>query len=72
MNPGGKVLVVEAVIPKGNDQHPFKWLDLTMLLIGGKERTSSQFENVFSKAGLKVARIIPITPAISIVEGVVA
>ncbi len=72
MNPGGKVLVVEAVIPKGNDPHPFKWLDLTMLLIGGKERTSSQFENVFSKAGLKVARIIPITPAISIVEGVVA
>ncbi len=70
MNPGGKVLVVEAVIPPGNDPHPFKWLDLTMLMIGGKERTKEQFEAIFSKAGLKLARIIPVTPAISIVEGV--
>ena len=71
MNPGAKVLVVEAVIPKGNEPHPFKWLDITMLMIGGKERTSDQFEQVFSKAGLRITRIIPITPAISIVEGVV-
>lgn len=70
LNPGGKVLVVEAVIPKGNDPHPFKWLDLTMLLIGGKERTNDQFEHVLTEAGLKLTRIIPITPAISIVEGV--
>ncbi len=70
MNPGGKVLIVEAVIPKGNDPHPFKWLDLTMLMIGGKERTKEQFEHLFSQAGLHLKRIIPITPAISIVEGV--
>lgn len=70
MTPNGKVLVVEAVIPEGNDPHPFKWLDLTMLMIGGKERTKDQFEAVFSQAGLKLTQIIPITPAISIVEGV--
>jgi hypothetical protein len=72
MSPGGKVLIVEAVIPKGNDPHPFKWLDLTMLMIGGKERTKEQFGNIFSQAGLKLTRIIPITPAICIVEGEVA
>ncbi|WP_149276172.1 methyltransferase [Pareuzebyella sediminis] len=70
MVPHGKVLVVEAVIPKGNDPHPFKWLDLTMLMIGGKERTKEQFEHIFSRAGLKLVRIIPATPAVSIVEGV--
>ncbi len=70
MNPGGKVLVVEAVIPPGNDPHPFKWLDLTMLMINGKERTEEQFEDVFSPAGLKLNRIIPVTPAICIVEGI--
>ncbi len=69
LKPNGKILVVEAVIPKGNDPHPFKWLDLTMLMIGGKERTKDQFETLFSKAGLRLNRIIPITPAISIVEG---
>lgn len=70
MKPGGKVLVVEAVIPPGNDPHPFKWLDITMLMIGGKERTKEQFENIFLRAGLKLVRIIPATPAISIVEGI--
>ena len=69
MNPGGKILVVEAVIPNGNDPHPFKWLDLTMLMIGGKERTKEQFAQVFTKSGLELTRIIPITPAICIVEG---
>lgn len=69
LKPNGKILVVEAVIPKGNDPHPFKWLDLTMLMIGGKERTKGQFEDIFKQAGLKLTRIIPVTPAISIIEG---
>ena len=69
MNPDGKIVVVEAVIPKGNDPHPFKWLDITMLMIGGKERTRQQFESLFTRAGLKLTRIIPVTPAISIIEG---
>jgi len=69
MNAGGKVLVVEAVIPKGNDPNPFKWLDLSMLMIGGKERTKDQFELIFSKAGLKLTRVIPVTPDLCVVEG---
>jgi ubiquinone/menaquinone biosynthesis C-methylase UbiE len=70
MNAGGKVLVVEAVIQEGNEPSPFKLLDLTMLLIGGKERTKSQFENIFSKAGLKLNRIVPFQHDLSVVEGV--
>jgi ubiquinone/menaquinone biosynthesis C-methylase UbiE len=70
MKPNGKLLVVEAVIPKGNDPHPFKWLDITMLMIGGKERTKEQFEHIFHQAGLKINRIITVTPSISLVEGI--
>jgi len=70
MNPGGKVLVVEAVIQDGNDPSPFKLLDLTMLLIGGKERTNKQFESIFSQAGLKLNRIVPFQHDLSVVEGV--
>ena len=69
MNPGGKILVVEAVIQKGNEPSPFKWLDLTMLMIGGKERTAKQFEQIFSKAELKVNRIVPFQHDLSVVEG---
>jgi len=70
MNHDGKILVVEAVIPEGNDPHPFKWLDITMLMIGGKERSKEQFEDIFARAGLSISQIIPITPSISIVEGI--
>jgi len=70
MNPGGKVLVVEAVIQKGNEPNPFKFLDLTMLLIGGKERTKEQFENIFSQAGLKLNRIVPFQHDLSVIEAV--
>lgn len=69
MNTDGRIVVVEAVIPPGNDPHPFKWLDLTMLMIGGKERTKEQFEELFTQAGLKLTRIITVTPTISIIEG---
>ncbi|THD69211.1 methyltransferase [Robertkochia marina] len=70
MNPKGKVLVVEAVIPPGNDPHPFKWLDLTMLLIGGKERTKEEFEELFDRSCLKLERVVPVTPEVSVVEAV--
>lgn len=71
MNPRGKILVVEAVIPEGNKPNPFKWLDLTMLMIGGKERTKSQFEHIFSKSGLKLTQVIPVTENLSIIEGMI-
>jgi hypothetical protein len=35
MRPGGRVLVVETVIPGGNDPCFGKWLDLMMLVVGG-------------------------------------
>ncbi len=72
MNPGGKVLVVEAVIQDGNEPSPFKLLDLSMLLVGGKERTNKQFEYIFTQAGLKLNRIVPFQHDLSVVEGVVS
>ena len=70
MNAGGKILVVEAVIQDGNEPSPFKLLDLTMLLIGGKERTQRQFEEIFSRAGLKLNRIVPFQHDLSVIEAV--
>ncbi len=70
MNPGGKVLVVEAVIQEGNGPSPFKLLDLSMLMVGGKERTHQQFEAIFSRAGLQLNRIVPFQQDLSVVEGV--
>jgi SAM-dependent methyltransferase len=70
MNPGGRVLVVETVIPPLNEPCFGKWLDLMMLIVDGRERTREQYEQLFARAGLKLNRIIPTAHEVSIIEGV--
>ncbi len=71
VKPGGKLLVVDDVIPPGNDFHPGKFLDLEMLIFpGGHERTEQQFRDLFAAAGWRMSRVIGTQGGISIVEGV--
>ncbi|HEX7028628.1 MAG TPA: methyltransferase [Gammaproteobacteria bacterium] len=65
-----RILVVENVIPGGNDPYFGKWLDVGMLLIGGKERTEEQYRVLFDSAGLELTRVIPTFANISVVEGI--
>ncbi|UCD49923.1 MAG: hypothetical protein JSW27_20630 [Phycisphaerales bacterium] len=70
MNPSGKVLVVETVIPPMNEACFGKWLDLMMLIVGGRERTEAQYRQLFARAGLKLNRIVPTAHEVSVIEGV--
>jgi len=70
MRSGGRVLVVETVIPPGNDPCFGKWLDLMMLVVGGRERTEEQYAGLFSAAGLRLNRVVPTGHEVSIIEGV--
>ena len=72
MRPDGKILVVENLIPSANEPHFSKWLDLMMLLVGGKERTKEQFRYLFEKAGLRLEKVIPTTADVSILVAVKA
>ena len=66
-----KLLVVESVIPPGNERFAGKFLDLVMLLIpGGKERTEAEYRALFDEAGFQLSRIVPTNTELSIVEGV--
>jgi SAM-dependent methyltransferase len=71
MAPGGRVLVVDTVIPAGNEPFWGKLLDLNMLaLTGGLERTEAQFAALFASAGLKLRRVVPTSCPLGIVEAV--
>ncbi len=71
MGEEGRVLVVESVIPPGNDPCFGKLLDLTMLVIpGGQERTEDEYRTLFGKAGFRLARIVPTQAEVSVIEGV--
>lgn len=65
----GKLLVVESVIPPGNEPFGGKFLDLVMLLIpGGKERTEDEYRALFAKAGFDLKRVIPTATEVSVLE----
>jgi hypothetical protein len=73
MNPGARVLVVEGVISDGNGQDFGKLLDIEMLVSpGGKERTAAEYEELFSRAGLRLTRIVPTKSPYSVIEAVAA
>jgi ubiquinone/menaquinone biosynthesis C-methylase UbiE len=71
MHNNGRLLVVESVIPPGNDPYFGKLLDLTMLVIpGGQERTEDEYRTLFGKAGFRLSRIVPTPAEVSVIEGV--
>ena len=69
--PPGKVLVVEKVIPPGNEPFAGKLTDITMLVVtGGRERTEAEYRWLLGAAGFTVSRIVPTRSPASIVEAV--
>src|SRR6185437_16137298 len=48
------LVIVEKAIPEGNDPEFAKLLDINMMIIGGRERTLAQYEELFQKTGLKL------------------
>ena len=66
----GRVLVVECVVPEGDESSFSKLLDLNMLVMnGGRERTQAEFQELFDAAGLRITRVLPTLSPLSVVEG---
>lgn len=74
MQPDGRVLVVEHVIPRGNRRDFGKLLDINMLVLadGGQERTRDEFRRLLARAGLRLRRVVPTACPLSIVEAAAA
>ncbi len=73
MKPGGRVLIVEMVVPGPNEPHPAKLLDLVMLTVpGGRERTAEEYAALLARAGLRLERIVPTASPVSVVEAFAA
>lgn len=65
----GKLLLIESVIPKGNDRHFGKLIDMEMLaLAAGRERTAAEWEKLLDGAGFRLTRIIETESPIAVIE----
>ncbi len=71
MAPAGRILIVELVIPPGNEPSLGKLLDLHMLiLLTGRERTEAEYRDLLASAGFRLTRVIPTSSGASVVEAV--
>ena len=71
MPAGGKVLIVEMVIPERNVPAVSKFLDLQMLVfLTGCERTEAEYRALLDAAGFEMTRIVPTQSTYSVIEGV--
>jgi hypothetical protein len=52
-----RLLILDAVVPPGNEPGGRKWLDLVMLsLVGGKERNEAQWRDLLAAGGFRPVR----------------
>ena len=71
MTENSRLLVVDKVMPEqASPATPEIVWDLHMLvMLKGIERTESQFRELFSRAGFKLTRMVPIEAGFCIIEG---
>ena len=71
MRDNGKLLIVETVVPEGNEPHFSKLIDLEMLTSpGGAERTANEYRELLAQAGFELKRIVPTKSPMSVIEAV--
>ena len=67
----GRLLVIELVLPEGEEPFFGKWLDLHMLvMLGARERTAAEYAALFDASGFALARVVPTPAGPSIVEAI--
>ncbi|MFW2388421.1 MAG: methyltransferase [Polyangiales bacterium] len=62
VQPSGKVLVVEGVLLPGHRKDTTRLLDLEMMVLSGtgRERSKPELRRLFSQAGLRLAKTVPL------------
>ena len=69
--PGGRLVVIETVVPEDDRPEMVHLMDLNMLVMtGGLERTQSEYRALFEAAGYRLARALPTAGPFSVLEAV--
>jgi O-methyltransferase domain len=70
---GGRLLLIEMVLPEDNTMHPAKIMDMVMLMaLGGQERTQQEYRTLLDRAGFRLTRVVPTSSPSSVVEAIPA
>jgi ubiquinone/menaquinone biosynthesis C-methylase UbiE len=67
--PGARLLIFESVMPDGDQPHPSKAMDVTMLaILGGRERTEEKYKALLDSAGFHLDRVVQTPSPYAVLE----
>lgn len=65
----GRLLIIEAVVPEGNDPSMSKLFDMFMMIFpDGMERTEAEYRNLLSAGGFTLRSLTPTLSAVSVID----
>jgi O-methyltransferase domain/Dimerisation domain len=71
MKKSSRLLLVEAIVPEGNEPHFSKFGDVVMMvLFGSRERTEAEYRSLLESAGFRMTRAIATGSPRSVIEAV--
>jgi hypothetical protein len=71
IDPAGKLLLIEVVVPDVDVPHLSKTLDWVMMAsVSGQERTEAEYAALLETAGFRLTRVVPSASPMSVVEAV--
>src|SRR5690606_19254146 len=71
MNPGGKVILLEMVLPDDDSPSVARMMDINMLaMLPGRERTAAEYGALLAQAGLRLTSVHATHSPFSLVEAV--
>jgi O-methyltransferase domain/Dimerisation domain len=71
MGERSRLLLIESVIPAGNEFHPGKLLDYIMLTShSGQERMAEEYDSLLREADLRLNKVVPTGSHLSVIEAV--
>jgi hypothetical protein len=69
----GKIVLLEMLVGPSNEPGLAKWIDIEMLAVaGGRERGETEYAELLSRAGLRLARVVHTAGPLAVIEAVKA
>ena len=71
MKDDGRLLIIERIVPSGNEKSEAKLFDVNMLVMtGGQERTGEEYGKLLTAAGYTLSRVISTLSPVGIIEAI--
>ncbi len=71
IRPGGRIAIIETILPEQVQPHPGYLFDLNMMVMtGGRERSAAEFGALLDQSGFRLESVTPTPTPMGVVQGI--